>query len=417
MQSKDNVRRPSSRNWRRSASYVRVNHVEEFGVPNAGGGFRVIYPDIPDRVHSRIDLQWPIYTGGRLQALSRAAGADAEAAGHDREAARADLKLEITRSFWAVITARAALDVVRQALERTSAHLNDVRNQLSVGLVPPSDVLTIEAQHARQRLLSIEAEHIAETASAEFKRLVGLEQDVVIELVADLSAVAREMPASVGETRRSLAEGGKAGTTSAGSAAVTAGGAQPFKAVVSEALANRAERKSLQFRIAAANERVASASAGSLPTLTALAGYDMGRPNLRVFPIQQRWQPSWDIGVSVRWALFDGGRVRTETAEAAANRRATEARLRDFDSTVEVEVRQRTADLTSALASIEAAETGIRAAAEARRMIAERFSSGVATNTDVLDAQTTLLQADLDLTRARANAELARARLDRALGR
>ncbi len=193
--------------------------------------------------------------------------------------------------------------------------------------------------------------------------------------------------------------------------------AQPFKAVVSEARANRAERKSLLFRISAASERVTAASAGSLPTLTAIGGYDMARPNLRVFPLQEKWQPSWDIGVSVRWALFDGGRVRAETAEAAANRRATEARLRDFDSAVEVEVRQRTADLSSALASIEAAETGVRAAAEARRVIAERFSAGVATNTDVLDAQTALLQADLDLTRARASAELARARLDRALGR
>jgi outer membrane protein TolC len=36
---------------------------------------------------------------------------------------------------------------------------------------------------------------------------------------------------------------------------------------------------------------------------------------------------------------------------------------------------------------------------------------------DVLDAQTALLQAELDLTRARASAELARARLQRALGR
>ena len=142
---------------------------------------------------SRIDLQWSIYTGGRLQALTRAAGAEVEAAGQDREAARADLKLEITRSFLAVTTARAALDVVRQALERTNAHLNDVRNQLSVGLVPPSDVLQIEAQYAHQRMLSIEAENIAETTSAEFKRLVGLEQEVAIELAADLR------PAGVGE--------------------------------------------------------------------------------------------------------------------------------------------------------------------------------------------------------------------------
>ena len=163
--------------------YTRINHVEEFGVPNADGGFRVIYPDLPNRTLSRLDLQWPIYTGGRLNALTRAAGAEAEAAGHDRDAARADLKLEITRSFLAVLTARAASDVVRQALERTNAHLTDVRNQLSVGLVPPSDVLTIEAQQAHQRMLSIEAETIFETTSAEFKRLVGLDQGAPVDLV------------------------------------------------------------------------------------------------------------------------------------------------------------------------------------------------------------------------------------------
>ena len=372
--------------------YTRINHVEEFGVPNAGGGFRVIYPDLPNRTLSRIDLQWPIYTGGRLDALTRAAGAEVEAAGHDRDAARADLKLEITRSFLAVLTARAASDVVRQALERTNAHLTDVRNQLSVGLVPPSDVLTIEAQQAHQRMLSIEAETIFETTTAEFKRLVGLDQGVPVDLVPSGSV------------------GIAAGPPNPLDPAILANGAV-------EARANRPERKSLAFRIVAAEERVASASAGSLPMLTAAGGYDVSRPNLKIFPIQDKWTPSWDIGVNVRWSLFDGGRVHAETAEAAANRRVAEARLRDFDAGVEVEVRQRTAELTSAVAAIDAAGVGVKAAAEARRVIAERFSAGVATNMDVLDAQTALLQAELDLTRARASAELAYARLQRALGR
>ena len=372
------------------AGYTRINHIEEFGVPNPGGAFRLIYPDLPNRTQSRIDLQWPIYTGGRLGALTRAAGAEVDAAGQDRDAARADLKLEITRSFLAVLTARAAANVVGQALERTSAHLTDVRNQLSVGLVPPSDVLTIEAQQAHQRMLSIEAETIAETTMAEFKRLVGLDQEVAVELIPVGGMVGPPPPPDP---------------------------AAPTRAVMDEARANRPERKSLLFRINAAEERVAAASAGSLPVLTAAGGYDVSRPNLKIFPIQDRWMPSWDIGVNVRWSLFDGGRVRAETAEAAANRRAVDARLRDFDAGVEVEVRQRMAELTSATAAIDAAAVGVRSAAEARRVIAERFSAGVATNMDVLDAQTALLQAELDLTRARASAELARARLQRALGR
>ncbi len=193
--------------------------------------------------------------------------------------------------------------------------------------------------------------------------------------------------------------------------------AQPLRAAVDTARANRPERKALEFRIGAAADRVAAASAGSLPVLTAIGGYDFARPNPRIFPLTGAWRPSWDLGVNIRLPLFDGGRTRAETAEAVANRRAIESRLRDFDSLIDVEIRQRAADLRSAQASVEAAQSGVQAAAEARRVLAERFGAGVATNTDVLTAQVTLLQAELDLTNALANVQLATARLDRAMGR
>ncbi len=384
------------------ASYTRTNHVDEFSVPNPSGGLRVIYPDIPDNVRSRVDLQWPIYTGGRLRALTNAAGAEAEATSRDRDAAGADLKLEITRAYWAVITARASREVMRQALDRTTAHLSDVRNQFGVGLVPPSDVLSIEAQQAHQQMLSIEAGNLVETTSAELRRLIGLDPDTEFELAADLKVGTTIEDLKVGMTLEDL----KVGTTT-----------DKVAAVVDVARAGRAERKALEFRIAAATEREAAASAGALPVLTAIGGYDFARPNPRIFPIQKAWKPSWDLGVSVRWPVFDGGRVRAEAAEALALRRSAEARLREFDSTIEVEIRQRAADLRSAQAAVEAARAGVRAAAEARRVLADRFAAGVSTNTDVLTAQTALLQAELDLTRGLANVQLAGARLDRAMGR
>jgi outer membrane protein TolC len=363
------------------AGYSRTNHVDEFGIP----GGRVIYPDIPDNVRSRVDLQWPIYTGGRLAALTRAATAEAGAVAQDREAARADLRLEITRAYWAVITARASVDVVTQALGRIGAHLNDVRNQLNVGLVPPSDVLSLEAQQARQQQLLIEAENVADTAAIDLRRLVGLDAGTPFELADRID------------------------TPTAASAEVDA--------LVVAAKTNRAERKALEIRLEGSGERVTAADAGRLPVISTLGGYDVARPNPKIFPREAAWKPSWDLGVNVNWSLFDGGRARAEAAEAAANQKAAEERLKDFDANVDEEVRQRAADLASARAGIGAADTGVRSATEARRVIAERFSAGVATNTDVIDAQVALLQAELDRTRALANVKLAEARLNRALGR
>lgn len=363
------------------AGYTRTNHVDEFGIP----GGRLIYPDLPDNVRSRVDLQWPIYTGGRTSALMRAAAGETSALAQDRDAARADLKLDITRAYWAVITARASVDVVDQALARIGSHLDDVRNQLNVGLVPPNEVLSLEAQQARQQMLLIEAQNLAETSAADFRRLVGLAPETPFELADRIDA-----PSAVSQQTSTLVEAARA---------------------------RRAERKALEIRIAALGDRKAAAEAGRLPLIATVGGYDVARPNPRIFPRQAAWKPSWDIGVHLTWSLFDGGRVRAETAEAAANQRAAEERLKEFDANVALDVRQRAADLASAEAAIAAADVGVRSASDARRVIADRFSAGVATNTDVIDAQVALLQAELDRTRALANAHLAAARLDRAVGR
>jgi outer membrane protein TolC len=138
---------------------------------------------------------------------------------------------------------------------------------------------------------------------------------------------------------------------------------------------------------------------------------------MRIFPLRDEWRPSWDLGVNARWLLWDGGRTRAEIAEAEASMRAAEQRIEEYDSLLEVEVRQRLLELEAAGASIAAADAGLRSATEARRVVTERFAAGVATSTEVVDAQVALLQADLDRMRALAGARLAAARLDRAMGR
>ena len=134
------------------------------------------------------------------------------------------------------------------------------------------------------------------------------------------------------------------------------------------------------------------------------------------FPARGRGNTSWDASVNVGWPIFDGGRARSEIAEAAASARAARARLAEFDASIGVEIRQRLSEVVSSRAAIDAATDGVRSATEARRVIGERFAAGVAISTDVLDAQVALLQAELDRTQAVANARLADARLARALG-
>jgi outer membrane protein TolC len=362
--------------------YTRTNHVDEYTLPLQP--FNPLYPDVPDNYRARVDLQWPIYTAGRQQAQARAAGAERAAAGFDAAAARLDARLEASRAFWALVTATQTEGVVQRALDTLDAHLRDLRSRLDQGLIPPNDVLTAEAQRAHQQVMVIEARNLRQVAKADLRRAIGEDRGRDVE--------AAEVP---------------------GDPALPG----PQSSSLETAHAQRPERRAIASRIEASREREAAASALARPQISLAGGYDQARPNPRIFPRVDEWNGSWDVSVNVSWSLWDGGRHRAEEAEAVASTRALAARSADFDRQLAFEIEQRRLDVDSAIAAIGAADVGIRAAQEAQRVVGERFTAGVATNTDVLDAQTDLLQAELDRTRAVAAARLAMARLDRAMGR
>lgn len=367
------------------AGYSRTNYVPEFVVPGPDGVPRVLYPNVPNNYRTRLDVQWPIYTGGRSDALVRAAQAEAGAATAETQVARADLRLEVTRAFWSVVTARATVAVLEQALSRSDANVADVRARLAAGLVPPNEVASAEAQTARQRMLLVEARNLRDVASADLARLVGADPGQQVEPRATLDETAAPVPAR--------------------------------DRLVAEARMQRGERLAMEQRVVVAQEGRLAADATRRPQVSVGGGFDYAQPNPKIFPRARRWDDSWDAGVSVTWSLWDGGRAAAEKAQAAQQGEAARQRLLDFDSVLDVELRQRSLEIASGEAAVAAADEGIRAAAEARRVVGERYRAGVIAQSEVLDAELALVQVQLDRTRALANVRLAEARLDRALGR
>jgi outer membrane protein TolC len=369
-------------------AYLRTNHVDEFALALPGQPVRLLYPDVPDNYLARLDLRWPIYTAGRVAALERAARAERDAAAFDTETARADVRLEATRAFWALVTADETETVLARALDSSDANVRELRVRLDQGLIPPNDVLTAEAQRSRQQLLAIEARNLREVAEADLRRVIGEDSRRRIEASATLDAPAVQEPRA----------------------------AEPASLVL-EARDRRSERRALASQADAARELEAAAAAAAWPQIAVGAGVDYARPNLRIFPRLDAWRGSWDVSVNVSWSLWDGGRRSAEEAEASAGTRAVLARASEFDRQLAFDIEQRRLDVDSSQAAIGPAEEGVRAALEARRVVGERFAVGVATSTELLDADTDALLAQLARTRAIAAVRLALARLDRALGR
>ena len=372
-----------------SAGYQRTNHVDEYGIPQPGGGIKVLFPDIPNNYRGRADAAMPLYTGGRVESLVSAAQADKLAADADFKTAGAEVALDVARAYWNLVTAEEAVRVVEQGLVRMDAYVSDVKARVDAGMLPPNDSLSAQAQRARQSVALIQARNAAAIAQSDLCRLVGLDLDTTIKPTASLM-----MPIP--------------------SAASMAG--LPITALTGQARVGRTERDALTRRAEAARATGDAAKAGLRPQVSLTGGIEASRPNARIVPRVDAFHSSWEAGIGVSWQLFDGGKGKADRAAATAQATALERRRDDFDAILGVELRQRRGDVEAGQAALAASADAVTAATEARRVISERFKAGVATSTEVLDAENALLEAELERTRLAASLRLSEARLLRAVG-
>ncbi|MEK6651002.1 MAG: TolC family protein, partial [Bacteroidota bacterium] len=188
------------------------------------------------------------------------------------------------------------------------------------------------------------------------------------------------------------------------------------EAMIVQAVEARPDLRALQYRRAMGEATVTAARGGWFPQVALAAGYDYARPNQRIIPPKDRYDGTWDVGVTLQWNIWDWMTTASQTAQAQAAVRQTEAGIEQLTNAVRLEVTQYARRVEDGRELVRAAQMGVRAAEESRRIAGQKFDRGTASTTDVLDSEVALLQARLVLTRAGAELRLNDARLRRAVG-
>jgi outer membrane protein TolC len=300
-----------------------------------------------------------------------------------------DLRLEVAHAYWMLVLARDAERVLVQSLARSDAWVGDVKSRVDAGVLPPNDLLSAQAQRARESVRLIQARKDSAIAEMDLARLIGEEPGIRI---ATTSLVDRSAPSATEVVSQTEA------------------------ALVARAREHRPERSGLLERESSLRFSAEGMLAALRPQVGALVAVEPSRPNKRFFPWVEEWKTGWDIGVNMTWLVFDSGRAKADRASAVAQADAIGERIRDFDSTLTVEVRRRLLDLEAGRAALVASDEAVTAATEARRVIGERFQAGVATSTDVLDADLAQLEAELERVRLHVGQRVTEAALIRAVG-
>lgn len=380
-----------------SGGYTRLSDVPPFEVhlPFPPGfpvpSTFVVSPNYFDNYSVRLGLQQPLFTGFRLQSGAAMARLGAQAAVEDLAGDRTQVAFAVKNAYWNLFKAGEFKKVVDDNAAQVEAHLADVRNFFEQGLLTRNEVLKVEVQLSNVKLARLDAANSVEMAAVWLNNLIGAPLDDPIEpavTTGELEAGARKMSEEWSD----------------------------LDGLVDKALGGRPELRAMDLRVKAGEAGVTLAKSGWYPQVALTGNYYNLRPNPRLMPAKDKFYSTWDLGISVSLDLWNWNATLRQTQQAKAHLAQILDGLGQLKDAAAVEVRQNWLALKSAREKIGVAGDAVAQAEENLRITNERFKEGVALNSDVLDAETALLQAKTGHTQALVDHELAMARLAKAVG-
>jgi len=349
----------------------------------------ILFPSITENYSMRISLQQPLFTGFKLKKNLEIAELNADATREELTKDQADLVLNVITAYWNFYRAIKVEEVIRQSIEQMSEHLKDVRNLLQQGMATDADVMKVKVQLSDVNVKQLEAKNAIRLTSMTLNSLIRnpIETEIALSDTPTISQTTVETLLNYGLAKL-----------------------QGF------AYERRSELKSMHLRQDMGSAGVAAAKGSWYPQIFLSADYDYARPNQRIIPPKNQWDGTWDVGVTLQWNIWDWYATGYQTAEAEAALRQTEAGIEQLNDAVTLDVAQQYFNAQTSKEKVEVAFGGMEQAQESYRMTSEKYKNGVASNTDMLDAETALLQAKLTHTQAVVDFTLAIVRLKKAIG-
>lgn len=172
----------------------------------------------------------------------------------------------------------------------------------------------------------------------------------------------------------------------------------------------RADLRARAAAVEAAESGVDRARLGYLPDLSAFAGWSVHGDS----PFASDGT-DWTVGVALRWEIFSGFRRSAETGRARAELTASRLEYRQGLREARGEVATARRSLGSARQALAASRAAAEAAEEGRDLMRRRVEEGLATPSDLLQAEARASAARAEAVEALVRYHVARSRLDFAL--
>jgi outer membrane protein TolC len=357
------------------ASYAHLYPIPEIG---AGANTIKIYPSENYDIH--LGAHQLVYDFGRTRAQTSVAESRVSSAEDVRAQVSQNLAYQALRAFYAMLFLEESIDVQDQRIAALNQHRALAQRRVESGSATSFDVLTTDVRVASARTQRLDLQTSLNKQAAILRELIGLPSTAPVLVKGLLSD----------------------GPTMA-----------PEDSLVSAAMEQRTEMRLARDAKRTARLQRRIADLGKLPSVNALGqvGVKNGYP-----PDINEWKFNWLAGAQVQVPILDGGRQRSQRAEADAVVRREQEHLQAVERQIRGDISRALADFNAAREGLQIADVRIREAQRAVEIARARDASGTMTNVDVLDAETALAEAELARTQTLFTCEMSRIAVEQAMG-
>jgi outer membrane protein TolC len=287
--------------------------------------------------------------------------------------------LAVGGAYLQVIAAKARLDASRAQLETADALYRQASEQRSAGVIAQTDLNRAQIQKLTEQQRIVTLQNDLAKQKINLARLTGLSPNELYE-TTDPVPFSPAPPMGLVEALR-------------------------------YAMEYRSDLRAAESQVRAAEKIVSAARAERLPSLSVYADYGVIGKN----PSQSHG--TFTVVGTLNFPIWLGGRISGDIDRAKAALAQRRAELEDIKGQIEREVRNAFHDMQAAASQVEVALKNVQAALQNLDLSRQRLDAGVSDNTEVVQSQESVSNAQLDYINSVFAHNLAKLSLARAIGR
>lgn len=328
-----------------------------------------------------ISVNIPLYTGGLVEGQIDVAKLGKTNAQEEILRVEQATKYSAIQGYYGLLAYQELQGVYHEAVDNLQGHLDNVQAQYNVGTKAKVDVLSSDVSLANAKTTAITADNNVAVAESNLNNILGLPLETKLNL-AD-----HQLPFDTYNI--SLQE------------------------ATDYAMKYRPEVLQAAIAVQEAERNIDIANAGNRPTVAITGGNDWAD---NTFPGIDANKRSWKVAAGVTYSLYDGGATKAKVNQAKQDllvARETEQKTREA---VQLEVKRAYLNIRSAAQKVEETQTVVDQARENYRIQNIRYQAGVGINLDVLDAQLSLNEAQVNHIQALYDYNVGIAKLEQVMG-